>query len=227
MRNREPLVSFTFDDVPASAYENGATVLEDCGIRGTFYIAAGTCGVKDTYWNVLDRDQVTALHGRGHEIGCHTYSHANVETLDADGMDDECLRNYELLHQLCPAVRVRNFCYPYGGLSLPRKLQLQKRFDTCRGVYEGINAGKIDLGLLRVIELYDRTLTEEKLHRVLREIRDRNGWLIFYTHDVATQPSWIGCSLALLRSTVAAVQSLGVPCVPVRDALSLIGYSAG
>ena len=42
-----------------------------------------------------------------------------------------------------------------------------------------------DLSLLRVIELYDRTLTREKLRRVLRETRERNGWLIFYTHDVA------------------------------------------
>src|SRR5262249_55413132 len=48
MRNQTPLVSFTFDDVPDSAYLNGASILEECGIRGTFYIAAGTCGTQDT-----------------------------------------------------------------------------------------------------------------------------------------------------------------------------------
>ena len=82
-----------------------------------------------------------------------------------------------------------NFCYPYGCVSLLRKLQLQKRFDTCRGIYEGINAGIVDLGLLKVIELYDRTLTRDKLRHVLRRARDRNGWVIFYVHDVAEQPS--------------------------------------
>ena len=73
MRNTAPLVSFTFDDVPASAYTNGAAILEDHGLRGTFYIASGTLGETDTDWRVIDRDQVRALHDRGHEIGCHTF----------------------------------------------------------------------------------------------------------------------------------------------------------
>jgi peptidoglycan/xylan/chitin deacetylase (PgdA/CDA1 family) len=225
MRNSAPLVSFTFDDVPDSAYLNGAAVLEERGIRGTFYVAAGTCGGTDTHWRVIARDQVTALHARGHEIGCHTFSHVAVDRLDAAGMAEECRRNAAALRELCDGVQITNFCYPFGRLSWARKLQLQKRFDTCRGIYEGINTGTIDLGVLRVIELYDRTLTPEKLRDVLRETRERNGWLVFYTHDVATAPSWIGCSPALLRSTVAAVQAEGLACLPIRDALHAIGYA--
>jgi peptidoglycan/xylan/chitin deacetylase (PgdA/CDA1 family) len=227
MRNREPLVSFTFDDVPDSAYSNGARILEVRGIRGTFYIASGICGTQDTYWRVISRDQVRALHDRGHEIGCHTFSHVNVERIDAAGMAEECRRNSDALSQLAPDMRPTNFCFPFGRLSLARKLQLQQRFDTCRGIYEGINAGNVDLGLLRVIELYDRTLTPEKLRTVLQETRERNGWLVFYTHDVADPPSWIGCSPALLSSTVDTVQAMGLRCLPIRDALTQIGYSSG
>jgi peptidoglycan/xylan/chitin deacetylase (PgdA/CDA1 family) len=58
MRNDAPLVSFTFDDVPESAYTNGAAVLEQCGVRGTFYLAAGTCGASDPNWRVIEHDQV-------------------------------------------------------------------------------------------------------------------------------------------------------------------------
>src|SRR5262245_55669942 len=58
MRNDRPLVSFTFDDVPDSAYTNGARILEDFGARGTFYVAAGTCGYQDEHWRVINRDQV-------------------------------------------------------------------------------------------------------------------------------------------------------------------------
>jgi peptidoglycan/xylan/chitin deacetylase (PgdA/CDA1 family) len=225
MRNSAPLVSFTFDDVPDSAYLNGAAVLEERGIRGTFYVAAGTCGSVDTHWRVIARDQVTALHARGHEIGCHTFSHVAVDRLDTAGMAEECRRNGAALRELCDGIQITNFCYPFGRLSLARKLQLQKRFDTCRGIYEGINTGTIDLGVLRVIELYDRTLTPEKLRHVLRETRERNGWLVFYTHDVAAEPSWIGCSPALLRSVAAAVQAEGLACLPIRDALPAIGYA--
>jgi peptidoglycan/xylan/chitin deacetylase (PgdA/CDA1 family) len=226
MRNQAPLVSFTFDDVPDSAYLNGATVLEERGVRGTFYIAAGTCGTQDEHWRVITRDQVRALHAQGHEIGCHTFSHVNVETLSAATMNSECDRNRDLLRRLCGEAPLTSFCYPFGRLSLARKLQLQRRFDTCRSIYEGINAGTVDLALLKVIELYDRTLTAEKLDRALRETTARSGWLIFYTHDVADPPSWIGCSPALLRSTVEAVQATGLTCLPVRDALAAIGYRA-
>lgn len=224
MRNSAPLVSFTFDDVPDSAYTSGAAILESQGARGTFYIASGTCGRKDTNWRVIDAGQVRALYDRGHEIGCHTFSHASVEKLDARAMQEECRRNRGRLEELCPGIQLTNFCYPYGRASLPRKLQLQKRFASCRGVYEGINAGVVDLGMLRVIELYDRTLTREKLQQVLKENRDRNGWLVFYTHDVADTPSAIGCSPELFRATVETVQAAHMRCLPVREALAEIGY---
>jgi peptidoglycan/xylan/chitin deacetylase (PgdA/CDA1 family) len=225
MQNRTPLVSFTFDDAPDSAYINGASILEEHGIQGTFYIASGTCDTQDTHWHLITPEQVRALHDRGHEIGCHTFSHANVESLDAAGMDEECRKNHNLLRRLCGDIQLTNFAYPYGGVTLMRKLQLQRRFDTCRGIFEGVNFGTIDLGILKVVELYNRTLTPEKLQAVLRETCDRNGWLVFYTHDVADPPSWIGCSPDLLRSTIEIFQAAGIPCVTVRDALRHIGYS--
>jgi peptidoglycan/xylan/chitin deacetylase (PgdA/CDA1 family) len=226
MHNPAPLVSFTFDDVPDSAYINGAAILEDHGMRGTFYIAAGILGDTDAHWRVIDRTQVSALHARGHEIGCHTFSHIGVDQLDADAVVEECRRNRETLHQLCAGAEITNFCYPFGRVSYPRKRQLEAQFDTCRGIYEGVNSGIVDLALLRVIELYDRTLTAEKLERTLRETRERNGWLIFYTHDVAENPSWIGCSPRLLRQTVQAVQAAGMQSLTVRDALTAMGYEA-
>jgi len=187
-------------------------------------VASGTCGHKDAYWRVIGADQVRALYDAGHEIGCHTFSHARVEDLDAQRMDEECAQNLRRLRELCPGIALTNFCYPFGRASLPRKMQLQKHFDSCRGVYQGINAGTADLGMLRAIDLYDRTLTPDKLRRVLREIRARNGWLIFTTHDVADTPSWIGCSPRLLADTIAAVQAENMQCLPIRDALEAIGY---
>jgi peptidoglycan/xylan/chitin deacetylase (PgdA/CDA1 family) len=226
MRNGAPFVSYTFDDVPDSAYVNGAAVLDDYGIRGTFYIAGGTCGGMDTYWRVIGRDQVRDLHSRGHEIGCHTFSHHAVDRLDANGMAEECRKNLDTMRELCPGIELTNFCYPFGCVSLLRKLQLQKRFDTCRGIFEGVNCGLIDLGLLKVIELYDRTLTPDKLRFVLRRARESNGWVIFYVHDVAQRPTHMGCSPALLRATIEAARAQDIQCLSIRQALSAIGYSS-
>lgn len=224
LRNPAPMVSVTFDDVPDSAYRNGAAILEEFGWRGTFYIASGTCGTRDELWDVISRDDVSALHRRGHEIGCHTFSHANVATLDSRTLDDEMKRSRDTLRALCGDVEITNFCFPFGKTSLARKLQLQPHFDTCRSIYQGVNSGTIDLAMLRVIELYDRTLTPEKLQAVLRETHDSNGWLIFYTHDVADDPSWIGCSPTRLRETLSAVLESGFDCLTIRDALKIAGY---
>ena len=224
MQNRVPLVSFTFDGCPDTACTNGASILSDHGVLGTFYISAGLCDSKSTYWHVVTPEQVRALHDQGHEIGCQTFSNANVETLNAARLDEECRMNHNLLRRLCGDIQVTNFSYPDGKVSLARKIQLQHRFDTCRSTVEGINVGTIDLALLKVVELYDRTLTPEKLQGVLRETCDRNGWLIFYTHDVADPVSWVGCTPARLRSTIETVQSMGIACVPIREALRHIGY---
>lgn len=225
MKNRAPLVSFTFDICPDSAYTNGASILEDHGIHGTFYISSGICDTKDTYWHVITPEQVRALHDHGHEIGCHTFSHVNVETLSASGINEECRLNHNLLRRLCGDIQLTNFCYPFGSVSLPRKLQLQKKFDSCRGIDEGVNVGKVDLGLLKVVELSNRTLTPEKLQTVLRETCDRNGWLIFYSLDIADPPTFMGCSPAFLRSTIETVQSMGVACTTIHDGLRQIGYT--
>src|SRR5581483_8372034 len=140
------------------------------------------------------------------------------------GTRRECRRNLETLSELCPGIRLTNFCYPFGCVSLPRKLQLQKSFDTCRGIYEGINARFIDLALLKVIELYDRTLTPEKLSRTLRRAHETRGWVIFYVHDVTDNPTHMGCSPRLLRSTIKEVQAQGIQCLSIRQALPVIGY---
>src|SRR5258708_26516007 len=155
------MVSVAFDDVPSSAYRNGAAILEEFGWRGTFYIASGTCGTRDEFWDVISRDEVSALHRNGHEIGCHTFSHVDVTALDSPTLEAEVNRNRETLHALCGDIAITNFCFPFGKTSLARKHQLQTRFDTCRGIYEGVNAGAVDLAMLRVIELYDRTLSPE------------------------------------------------------------------
>lgn len=228
MANRRPLVSFTFDDIPASAARNGGAVLDAHGIKGTFYVAAGLIGTRDEFWDLADTEDIRRLHTAGHEIGCHTRDHRKVDELSAHELAAQCDANLAALSAICgdaaaQPFTLENFAYPFGRQSLARKLQLQRRFTSCRSVYEGVNAGRIDLAMLRVTELYDRTLTPDKLAQTLDTAAARNGWVIFYTHDVTDAPSWIGASPALMDSVVVAAKARGFDCVPVRQALARIG----
>jgi peptidoglycan/xylan/chitin deacetylase (PgdA/CDA1 family) len=220
-RNKRPLVSFTFDDIPESAYVHGAPVLEKYGVRGTFYIAGGLCDTTEPTRRLMPAADCADLHRRGHEIGCHTFSHPVVQTLDAEGFTDELDRNRQFLGAHVPSLKLDNFCYPYGVGSLPRKLQAQGRFDSCRGTKAGVNAGTIDLGMLKATPIDHTTAAETIVHAIDEAIR-RNGWLILFTHDVSPVPTWIGCTPEFLDAAVGTALARGCEVVTVREALQRI-----
>ena len=133
-RNKRPLVSFTFDDIPETAFVHGARVLEEHGVRGTFYISGGMCGTTEPSRRLISASECVELHRRGHEIGCHTFSHPVVQALDAETFTAELDRNREFFASLVPDLTLENFCYPYGIASLRRKLQAQASLNLWRGL---------------------------------------------------------------------------------------------
>ncbi len=74
-----PILSLTFDDVPDSALTEGAAILEAHRVRGTFYIAGGMLAMQMADWRMIDAQGVCELHARGHEIGCHSFSHRRAD----------------------------------------------------------------------------------------------------------------------------------------------------
>ena len=223
------VATITFDDVPDNAVTHGAPVLERRGVRGTFYVAAATCGMQDRHWRVADRAQVRALSRAGHEIGCHTARHVNVQSLDAEGLTRECDRNRELLAEI-DGIVPRNFCYPFGDVGLRQRSVLAERFTTCRTIYERPNAGRIDRAMLSAYGLFDAVIDRAGLDRLVREAKGWNGgsggWLVFYTHDVSDDPTPIGTSPRLLDEALAVLAGHGVPVLTTDEAARHHGIPA-
>jgi peptidoglycan/xylan/chitin deacetylase (PgdA/CDA1 family) len=211
--------SITFDDAPESAARVGAPALERMGVRGTFYVSAGQCGTTDEHWRVASRADVRALASAGHEIGCHTASHVNVQSLSRDGLARECARNAALLAEICGAERLESFAYPFGDVGLRQKRWLERRFSSCRTIYERVNVGRVDLGNVGAIGLFDRTLTPTAVERLVAQAAADRAWLVFYTHDVSPTPTFMGTSPALLDATVRILADYGVPCLTMAAAL--------
>lgn len=222
MRRAEPVVSFTFDDIPDSAMINGARLLEEFGARGTFYIAGGLCGAAWGPWTFADEAGVADLHRRGHEIGCHTFNHPDLQTLRPRDVAAELDANAAFLKARLPGLKLSSFAYPYGMLAIPQKRLVQQRFRCARGIRQGINAGKVDLGQLMACRLYDALLTPDDIDRLVEEAVARRGWLIFYTHDVMEHPTDQGCSPALMAAALASARRHGAKVLPVDGALDLL-----
>ena len=86
LKSGQPMVSFTFDDIPLSAATVGAPMLEQAGGRGTFYVAGSLVNQPNNHCEGIDPDGIIKLRRSGHEIGCHTFSHQRATDLDAAGM---------------------------------------------------------------------------------------------------------------------------------------------
>ena len=154
---RQPMISFTFDDVPDSAFLNGARLLEENGLRGTFYIAPGTCGTMDEHWQLITKEQVAELSRRGHEIGGHTYWHVPVQALSVAGLADEDQNCRDELKGICGDISFKSFAFPFGNTGLVAKLRMQRRYETCRGVRLGTNRGSTQTSVGELFMIYRPT----------------------------------------------------------------------
>ena len=223
MRNATPMVSFTFDDVPKSAATVGAAILEAHGARGTFYVIGSQVGTSSALWDMVDGEDIVALHRRGHEIACHTFSHKRACDLDAGMLNAEIERNQRYLRSLDSSIQVENFAYPFGYGSFVRKRQLKTVFKSCRSIVPGVNSGSVDLQFLRAMPLIDRRIDRDGIERAFDQAETTNGWLIFYTHDVADEPSPYGCSPALLTYALEVASRRKIPVRNMAEALLCAG----
>ena len=219
MHNATPMVSFTFDDLPKSAVTTGAELLEAHGARGTYYVSGGLVGVGTPYWATGDANDVLSLYRRGHEIGCHTFSHRRACDLDVSSLAHEIMRNRGYFRALDASIETETFAYPYGYGSFGRKHQLRDQFQTCRGIVPGINFGDVDLQFLRAMPLIDRQMDRAGIERAFDEAETNNGWLIFYGHDVAERPSPWGCAPALLTHALEVAARRKIPVLTMAEAL--------
>jgi peptidoglycan/xylan/chitin deacetylase (PgdA/CDA1 family) len=223
MRNAQPLVTFSFDDVPASACSIGALILEQYGARGTYYVSGGGCGAPSPSGRLATIDQLRVLHARGHEIGCHTYSHVAVAGVSSRELAADTERNHNFLQGIGSEVAVRNFAYPYGDFTFRTKRWLECRFDSCRSLIPGVNSAIADLGVLKTWPLENASTGRGRILDLMAETARTRGWLIFNSHDVEDEPSRYGVSPDLLAFAAATARDAGCRPVTIAEGLVLAG----
>lgn len=218
-----PIASVTFDDFPKNAWETGGAILERWGVRGTYFVCGGYCGQTVNGIEYFSKADLEALHRAGHEVGCHTFDHFHLPQVPAAGAHASIERNAAFVADVLGVRPMASFAYPYGEASLFLKRRLSRRFNVCRGVAAGINAGWADLSQLRAVCLEDHILARRPLTAWIDEAWTRRGWLILLTHDVSPGPTSYGCRPGLLADAVRRLLDSGVEILPVQEAFSRIG----
>lgn len=212
-----PTVSFTFDDIPASAGQAGAEALEAHDARGTFYVCAGLFGQDGHMGRFADSSEIGDLIRRGHEVTGHTFGHLDCHRTPEAELIADLDANDAALRGLGAAPI--HFAYPYGEVSPRAKALLAGRYASLRGVHKGLVHDGGDLNQLPGVGIEGpegQAVARQWIDRAVSE----NAWLILYTHDVRETPSPWGCTPDALSRLIAHARATGCDIRTVGEVLA-------
>jgi len=216
-----PMISFTFDDVPASAADAGAAILARRGMKGAFFVAAALAGTDAVTGPMATPDDVRRLADAGHEIGCHTYSHLDCGQAAPHDAVEDVARNAETL-AAWGVGRPTSFAYPFGDVAPATKRAIAPRFSLMRALHRGLVTAGSDLNQAPAVGV-EGPDGEALAMGWLARAAHRRAWLILCMHDVADIPSPYGCTPAALERLADAALANGFEPVTVAEGAARVG----
>jgi peptidoglycan/xylan/chitin deacetylase (PgdA/CDA1 family) len=222
-RLARPAASFTFDDFPKSAWTVGGPLIEAHGGRGTYFTSGRYCGVREDGIDYYDAGDLRALKAAGHEIGCHTFAHRKSSQVASAELEADWDRNAAFLDEAANGAELVSFAFPYGDASPRTKAMASRRFPVSRGIWKGVNRGRIDLAQLRVQPLEARSWTARAVEQRVKRAAETGGWLVFFSHDVCSAPSPYGATPDMLKHALDTAGAAGLDILPVRDVHARLG----
>jgi peptidoglycan/xylan/chitin deacetylase (PgdA/CDA1 family) len=231
-----PLISFTFDDFPRTAFFEAGSILRRYGALGTYYTSLGLMGKESPLGSMYQAEDLKELAHLGHELGCHTFGHCHSFDTPPDVYERAILDNQQALHDVVPGASFRTFSYPYSAPRLAVKKVAARHFLCCRGGGlragryflrhaaggQTFNSGITDLNLLCAFFLEKSRDNPQAVKSLIEQNAIARGWLIFATHDVRDTPSPFGCTPDFFEQVVQWALESGARILPVVQALGLL-----
>lgn len=186
-------VSLSFDDARRSQVDLGLDVIDQLGVRATFYVLPDGVNQDRRGW----RDVVAA----GHEIGNHTARHpctANfdwsrhhaIEDLELEDMAAEIADADTWIAETL-GVETRTFAYPCGHTFVGRGRDTQSfvplvadRFVAGRTFNDVALNSPVHCDLAQVSAMCSDELAFDQLHPVLESTLDQGAWLVLGGHEI-------------------------------------------
>ena len=221
MRNEGPLISFTFDDFPRSAYHTAGAILEAHGFRGTYYAALSLMGTHEPVGEIFSQEDLVSLVADGHELGCHTFDHCNAWNTPPAAFEQSIIDNARRLDELLPEASFKTLSYPLSGPRLNTKRRAARHFPCCRVGGQTYNSGVVDPNLLSGYFI-EQSRDLDSVKRMIDRNSDARGWLIFATHDVCAGASRWGCTPGFFEDIVRYASRSDVIVLPVGEAWDIV-----
>ncbi len=202
-------ISLTFDDARPSQIDRGLPILDEYGVKATFYVSLSSMEKRLDAWK--------KAAANGHEIGNHTLTHPcsgnfpfsrekALENYTLDQMQAELRQANQGIERLV-GVRPVSFAYPCGQKFVGRGRNLRsyvplvaEEFLTGRGWMDewANDPAFCDMAQLMAMELDGKDF--EQVKQIIDRTLTNGGWLVFCGHDVGD-----GGRQVTLRSTLRAM----------------------
>lgn len=214
-----PLISFSFDDAPRTAFDVGGSILQANNARATYFMSLGLLDTQTDAGLIAGCDRLERAVQSGHELGCHTFDHLDAWHTSTGSFIASVDANRKALKAFLPGISFPAFAYPKSGAKLGVKAELERRFVCCRAGGQSNNTGVVDLNLLNACFLDRRAQVDIQFIRALIERNAQScGWLIFAAHDISESGSRFACSTAFFREVVRYAAESGADLIPVGEA---------
>jgi len=202
-------------------------MLRERGWAGTFYAAGWFCGQCVDGIQYYAAEDLQRADKEGHEIGCHTYSHLRLAHQPQSRVLDDLARNRDFIERVLPGFRLSTFAYPFGDVRLPQKIAVSRQFGVCRGIWPGLNRGRMDFGELKALPLGQDGPDFTEIAGWIDRAVEANAWLIFFTHDVSDRPTRYGYRSEDFARLLDAVARRNIKVLPVKNAVGLARFPDG
>jgi peptidoglycan/xylan/chitin deacetylase (PgdA/CDA1 family) len=236
VRTAIPLISFTFDDFPRSAFIKAGAIMGRFAIQGTYYTSLGLMGRQSPVGRMYEAEDLKELIHLGHELGCHTFGHCDSWNTPPDVYERAIIENQKALSGLLPDSSFQTFSYPHSAPRLEVKKVASRYFRCCRvggmkpgrylhhhtGGGQTFNLGVTDLNYLCAFFLEKSIDHPAAVKNVIDQNARTRGWLIFATHDVCGDPSPFGCTPDFFEQVVQWSLESGARILPVVKALEVL-----
>jgi len=207
------LISFDWDDGWRSGYDKGLPIFDAAGIKTTYYVTTEWL----QYEGFIKPDELATVAARGHEIGAHSRSHADLTTLSQAEAQQEIEGSKQDLIDMGYSPDV--FAYPYGAVNDSVRGIVDDEFTGARGVEEGFNDTNTDRYIL--YSWNASTMDMAKAKQVIDQAIAEKKWVIFILHKVDEgADDTESISSELLTQIVDYVKQSNIEVVTASEGLS-------
>ena len=130
------VIAITFDDGRLDNYVHALPILEDVGVKATFFIITSAIGGTFTFTGyqspMMDESQLREVASLGHEIAAHGVSHARLDCIPLPDAFSELVNSKRHLEDLI-GMPVPSMAYPFGEFNRAVRDCAAEAGYTCSG----------------------------------------------------------------------------------------------